>query len=636
MAAQSQSASERRLARQKNESNVKEFEGEDPLFKSAEIPAKWTNRSAVIIGERVEFTFGTNSSYGLSVKVRRQVKLLDQAAVEEFGYYIYDEDEDNRTGLQILKKDGEKVIIDMSTAALFKEEVSSRRVRQWNNYVRGGKNRRKVALPGLQVGDVVDMIYESKSRLQNLFYPSCSDVFDVSFASDYPILRKDVQFTVRKGASIAANSLNGAPELKLISEEGGKYQTYMANAEMLDDDTLTNRYAYYHRTQPHIKLQVCVLAGKKSIWDEFTGASGEVKRYVSDDEIQEVIANAHMFRFYNRTVSIGKTTYYRFRDPQVGGPYVRDYKGWLKRNFRDESDPIKVADALYFHMRYDFLHGKYSENAKFMNDELFATMFVGALHAHNKTWKVELIVGPGRNITDRKNLMSREELYWVASVSHKGKKHLYYTLSDHRKPGDSFYRLAGVEGQVVYIHEKRAKGEPIEKFRFPEEKAADHGMSYSADISINDKNELQFVVKTSFFGNSRFIGSDYFLSNKDFSKEEIALVRSTSKEQQKKSASEIRRTKKVEVTKDFDREENERKKLEKLKNRVENGYKLVSYDGYEILQSGRMPNVKELVVSENYVVSDLVSKAGSNLIVSIGLLPGEFGRIDTSLQGCLT
>lgn len=627
-----QSASERRAARQKNETNAKEFEADDPLFKSAEVPEKWANRSAIIIGERVEFNFGGNSGSEVSLKLRRQVKLLDQAAVEEFGSYVYDEDEDNRTGIQIIKADGKRVVIDMATAALYKEEATNSRVRQWNNYVRGGKNRRKVALPGLQVGDIVDMIFESKGNLQVIFYPSCSDVLDISFADDYPILRKNVQFTVRRGTAVSAIAMNGAPKLNLVSEAGGRFQTYVASGEMFEDDTLSSRYAFNHRIQPRIKFQVCITGGKESTWDEFAGEPGEVKKSVTADEIQTVIANAFKYRQMNRSVSYGRTTYSRYYSNQIGWGYIKEYSSWLGRYYRTETNPVKVADLLYYRMRYDFMYGQYVDNAKYMNDELFAAIFIGTLKERNKDWNVQLIVAPGRNFTERKYLMSRDEMYWASCVTYKGDKHLYYGLSNHRRPGDSFYRLAGVEGQVVYTDKKEAKGASIQKFRFPEEKAEDHGMNYSADISLNANNELKFAAKTSYRGNSRFNATDYFLSNMDFSKDEEALVQSMSKEEKKKSASENRRQKKEEVGKTFDKEENEKKKIERLKKRVENGYTLVSYDGYEVLTTGRMPNEKEMIVSEKYTVSDLVSKAGRNLIVSVGLFPGEYSRIDTSLK----
>lgn len=628
-----QSASERRAARQKNETTSKEFQADDPLFNAITIPEKWMNRSAVILAERVEFNFGDGpSANGVSVKIRRQVKLLDQAAVEEFGSFVFNEDEDNRTGIQIIKADGKKIQVDMTTSVLYKEEITSKRIRQWNNYVRGGKNRKKVALPGLQVGDIVDLIIESKGKLQVIFYPSCSDVFDISFSEDYPIIRKNLQFMVRRGIALSANSFNGAPKLNLASQAGGRFQTYVASGEMFEDDTLSNRYAYSHRFQPRIKLQVCITGGMEIAWDEFAGKSGEVKTEVTDPEIQRSIANAFRNRLNNQSVTYGRTTYRRYNSSQIGKGYVREYKSWLGRYFRNETDPLKVADALYFRIRYDFLYGQFNEDAEYLNDELFATIFIGTLKKVNKAWDIQLVVAPGRDITDRRSLMSRGELYWVTCISHKGKKHFYYPLSDHRKPGDSFYRLAGVEGQVVYTDKKQAKGKAIQKFRFPEENANDHGIAYTANISLNDNNELRFEAKTSFKGNSRFGVNDLFLSNMEFAQEEEALVQSFTKEEQKKSASESRRQRKEEVSKKYDKKEDEKKKIERLKKRVEKSYSVVSYDGYEILKTGRIPKNPVLVVSEKYTISDLVAKAGRNLIVSVGLFPGEYSRIDTSLK----
>lgn len=396
-----QTASERRAARQKNETNTKEFEAEDPLFKLADVPEKWTNRSAVVLAERVEFNYGGNTGGEVSGKVRRQIKLLDQAAVEEFGSFTYGEDENNRTGIQIIKANGKKIRIDMTTSALYKEEATNSRVRQWNNYVRGGKDKRKVALPGLEVGDIVDIITEIKGEFRALFLPACSDIIDIPFAEDYPVLRKNIQFTVRRGTAVSALSLNGAPELKLVSQAGGRFQTYVASGEMFEDDTLRNRYSYDHRTKPRLKFQVCVTGGREAAWDEFAGQAGEIKASVEDAEIQTALANAYTYRFNNQSVSYGRTTYIRYYNAEIGRAYAKEYKSWLGRYFRNETDPIKVADALYFRMRYDFLYGEYSENAKYLNDELFASIFIGTLKMQNKSWDVQLVVAPG----DRKSVV---------------------------------------------------------------------------------------------------------------------------------------------------------------------------------------------------------------------------------------
>lgn len=188
-AAFAQTASERRNARQKNEANAKDFDSKDPLFKPVQIPEKWMNRSAVVIAERVDFDYGGTTNGYFVGKIRRQIKLLDQAAVEEFGAFNFSEDENNRTGIQIIKADGKKVIIDMKAATPFKEELNSRKTRIWNTYVRGGRNQRKIAISGLEVGDIIDILTEIKTDYSPVLLPECSDIINIPFAEEYPIMK---------------------------------------------------------------------------------------------------------------------------------------------------------------------------------------------------------------------------------------------------------------------------------------------------------------------------------------------------------------------------------------------------------------------------------------------------------------
>lgn len=629
---QAQSASERRAARQKTAANMKDFDSEDPLFAKAEIPEKWKNRSAVVIAERVELNYMANRVNEFSGKVRRQTLLLDQAAVEEFGSITYQEDAQNRTGIQIIKADGRKIIVDMTAAAPFKEELNDRRTRSWNTYVRGGKEKRKVALAGLEVGDIVDIVTELKDELIQPFMPSCTDVINFEFTEEYPVMRRSIQFNVSKTTSVSAVSLNGAPKLRLTGDSKDNIQTYLVSGEMFEDDTLQNRFTYGQRTGPILKVMLCFAKGSRSKWDNFTGTPGEIKSYVDEDEFQEMIANAFKFRTNGQTGSHLGATYIRYTYWAVGKSYKDAYQLWLGRHFRGEKDAFKVADALYYKIRYDFTYGEFSANARYLNDELFAVIFVNALRKFNREWDVQLAVAPGRHITDRKSLLTRNELYWFTSINYKGTRRLYFPIDDHSKPTDEYYRLAGNEAYIVFVDRKDVKERSGEKFRIPEITPGSSGVSYEAKITINENNEMVFDAQTTLKGSSRLNSGDQFLSNIDFGKEDQQMVAKLAKEKLEKSATSARKEKKEEVGKNFDQEENEKNKLERLKARVERAYKVVSYDGYKVVQPGRYPNQEELIVTEKYTITDMVSKAGRNLIVSVGMLPGEYSRIDTSVN----
>ncbi len=631
-AAFAQTASERRNARQKNEANAKDFDSKDPLFKPATIPQKWLNRSAVVIAERVDFDYGGTTNGYFVGKIRRQIKLLDQAAVEEFGSFNFSEDENNRTGIQIIKADGKKVIIDMKAATPFKEELSSRKTRRWNTYVRGGKNQRKIAISGLEVGDIIDILTEIKTDYSPVLLPECSDIINIPFAEEYPIMKKHIQFTVRRGTAISAISTNGAPKIKLVSEPKGRSQTYVAEGEMFEDDTLNNRYTYGLQSAPQVKFQICATGGLKIKYDHFIGEPGEIKSKVEDAEFQPAMINAYVYRLYNQSKRTGNAIYLRYTYEAVAIPYAKEYISWLKTHFKKEPDPVKVADALYYKIRYDFKHGDYREKAMFLNDELFATIFLHAFKTFNKKADMQLAVAPGRQITNREQLLSRSELYWIPVLNHNGKNHFYYPVSDYRKPNDVFYNVAGVEAIVIYINRKDIKNKPFTKVRIPALKAEESGITFTAQVNINADNDLDMDVTSAYRGASRISYSGLFLYNSDFSKEEEANLATLTKEKKKPSASEKRDQQKEKVSKDFDKAENEKEKLDKLKERLTDYYGELTYSGYRIENAGILPGDNAMIVNEKFTISDIVAKAGPNYIVSVGKLIGEYSRIDTSVK----
>ena len=133
-----------------------------------------------------------------------------------------------------------------------------------------------------------------KTNYGPVLLPECSDIINIPFAEEYPIMKKHVQFTVRRGTAISAISTNGAPKIKLVSEPKGRSQTYVAEGEMFEDDTLNNRYAYGLQSAPKVKFQICATGGMKQKYDHFIGEPGEIKAKVENAEFN-LLCSTHIF-----------------------------------------------------------------------------------------------------------------------------------------------------------------------------------------------------------------------------------------------------------------------------------------------------------------------------------------------------
>lgn len=631
LAAQAQTEDELSQQRQVELWYRNAFSTKDAFFQKNDIPEKWQNRSAVVVGEKIEIIYGGPSGIYFKAKVRRQVKLLNQQALVEYGAFKFEEALNMQTGIQIVKPDGKIVRVRMESAEPFKEELNNERTRRWNSYLRSGGRAKKVALSGLEIGDIVDVVVEITGYMDELFVPRCSDLMEFSFDDEYPILKKQLDIEIRKKTAISAISLHNAPKLKLISDPKSSIRKYRASAEMVEEDSVRNTYAYAHLYRPILKVQICLMRNKEKKWDEFVDNSKKLKTSVSNDEIQARMLKAYVYRSENRKAYDGRSFRSKYQIDMVAKYYTKEYVAWLNKYFRSQANPTKVAEALFYRMRYDFFYGPYAGRANPLDDELFASIFVNCLKQHKESIDVRLMVAPRKDLTVRKQLIARSELLWAACLNYKGEMYVYHVMNRHSLDTDQKFSVAGVEGILIHPDVKESAGKTPTKFQIKPALATDHVINISADVSINDKNELQMGVKNTYKGFARASGA-HFLTNMDFAKDDEALYMSYSKETKKKSASSQRMEQKDDAVKAFDSKEEERNKLEMLKRRINRIYSSVEYEGYEVVKTGRTPKEPDLIVAEKYTVSDLVSKAGRNLIVSVGLFPGEYSRIDTSLK----
>jgi hypothetical protein len=618
-----QSASERRAAKLKAEKTQQDFNMDDPMFKKKEIPEEWKDRSAIIIGERIEYTYGIKTGYDYEAKIRQQLLLQDQSAVEDYGSFEFDDLENNRTGIQIIKPNGDVVSVDMSEAVGVDEENVQRSGGFFSSYERRSFKKKKIALSGLEIGDIIDFVVVMKDDLNSLFLPSCSYMVTVPFKDEYPIMAKSLQFTVKRGFLVSSVSLNGAPQLKMVSDQtSGRIQTYLATIEMVSDDDGTG-YIFDHKVVPQIKFQVCQGNPKKP-GDEFVGGIGEVKRRVTDAEIQTAMWQAQMWRVNNRYVSAGKVTYIRYG--LSGKNIAALVVPWLKRNFRGVTDPIKLMDAAYYKIRHEFFFGGYQ--GKSIDDELFAA----AMLEIAKQMKVpaNLLVAPPKDRAERKDVIAKGELYWLVEIGTGSKKKLYYPLSMHRIPEDGFWRLDGVEAQIIDLKVKKAKPEfRAKKVKLPESPAAKNTMEFVSEVKLLEDNNLDMQTTYTYGGQAKFGAYGLALAYEDLKKRDVEWVSKYAPNVQEK-ASDKRRSRKEDAIKDFDIEENARRKKELLENRLKRMYNLVEFKSFDLTSDGRTDKANKLIYKQAYVISDIVTRAGNNLVLEAGKLLGEFSKIDTS------
>ncbi len=234
-----------------------------PAFEVREIPEKYKNESAVYIAVydnlammrdagvvRMPGTLRYSEGGYLEVGdlERKLIYINDRSALEKFSEYEYRTHAtlESRKGMgkfkavigvRIIKPDG--TIVDVNTDDYIE--------------VKDGKKdkdvRNKIAVPGLEVGDIIDMFYYISQDLHNVQPEPMLFVL----REDYPVMNYSIHWLIDGSLSSSYRSLNGAPEFAGLYDGAGNFNLDME----LKDVPATPRLYYDDMIQsPMIKLYV--------------------------------------------------------------------------------------------------------------------------------------------------------------------------------------------------------------------------------------------------------------------------------------------------------------------------------------------------------------------------------------------
>lgn len=205
-----------------------------PGFDNLSIPEKYKNAPAVILAshDRLEVTRKTKLDWwgvGLTKQqitcrgiFRQLVYINSQSALEEMSEYSFLSQEKERytrneqqrvLGIRIFKPDGTIKEVDPEE---FLETDESRRARSRGNTL---EKWQKVAVPGLEIGDIIDFFFAKYTTLndQNL------EPFSFYFSGQYPLLTYSVHCEIDPKLSTFYRCLNGAPDFDQSTDAEGNY-----------------------------------------------------------------------------------------------------------------------------------------------------------------------------------------------------------------------------------------------------------------------------------------------------------------------------------------------------------------------------------------------------------------------------
>lgn len=589
------------------------FWGEHDAYKTiVDIPEKWNNESAVIIykNENYDFhKFGKSVTYKTSV--RKRIKLLDKAAVEEFSEFSYTKrfrsykglsigtTGNNIIGVKIIKPDGSEKIIDIHKDAV---EVDG---------------ETKLAIANLEVGDIIDYYSYTIEPFKSVSAFGFAPV-EKTLGEEYPIMEYKLFFETENDFFINFNSFNNAPELIEISTDKNNMRRYELTAQNIEKHKY-ERWFYPLVELPTYKFQVYFARSGK-----FENRA-EAFLPEKEDIIKKTVSTEEILNFYDYVYPYGDLKY--------------EERFLKKKTFANDAEK---ATAIFYFMRHYYLtrfleafiakdtgissypFGAYDDDARVFNEDLYFMRHFIAIMKDNKI-KCDLIIAKKRYDGSIDDLLIQKNLNMVIKTKTTPPVYINF-LGPHTTVNNFNPLLEDVDAYLLTA--SKWKYDNIERITIPTTTFETNKTNKNISINLFDDFK-SFSVKSqvSYTGHEkvdeqfeRFIYKDYI--DEDYKKFEtetfIDLVKKSKQDSYRQQFNAV-----IDKLRE--------KQKETFKASVISEYNLSTIEdyNYSITETGRYKFEDPFTFTEEFTIKDeLIKKAGPNYIIEIGKFIG--GQIELS------
>lgn len=577
----------------------KYFASDDPDVLVTEIPEKWKNESAVILYRKYYHSFWKFERDRL---IRVRIKLIDQQAIDNFSIFYYPFSTIARFGIKIIKPDGTTELIDLSASVGsgsddIPDYFTSRYITEF----------KKIAIPNLTKGDILDYYYVSKyNDVKYLFY----------LPSSYPILKQKFEVLADKHYNISFRTFNTdievqeGPNGSYPDDKKGKPKDHIKTYYVEDENREPTHSEYWKlkkREIPNIKIE----AYKYPIFNN----SPRI-------HIEQALNTAPFDLEY-------------IQDKYTRGLYIKEsisksvMKEMKKNQYLSLSDN-ELAIKIYYECRKEFTKDKITDSDEVVDltkgtfslpDKYFTHTFSKILTELYIPHK--LVVAVKRSCGSFENVLFQNELSEGIKVGDM----YFFTFSNFTLHNNIPSELLGANA-IEFDFECAAKVVQLPSFdvvTIPTKTYKDNEIKKTYDVSfaeyfettnITIHNSYKGIPKNNMTGDVVY-QFNYLLANNSVDEDaKRAEVTTNKKRNQARDAQEI---KKLEALK----KEQLEKKFEHYRSQKEDDFEVKSYNSFEILSVGRDQETPLLLFDEELEVTNLVNKAGENHMLKVGLIIGK-------------
>ena len=586
-----------------------------PEFTNTAVPDKYKDESAVILAahSRLEITKKTRFNVGAFLGgfhyidrevncrdlYRMLVQINDKAALKEFSEFDYkaeirkkdwryDENYQQVLGVRIIKPDG--TVNEISTD-------------EYMTATEGKKDQeqlQKLAVPGLEIGDKIDIFFFNYTSLEN----HNLDPFVFRFRQSHPMLSYTVHCEIDDKLTTQYRTLNGAPDFKQSKDENGNILLDVA----VKDIEQTEPDLWYNPMQQTPMTLMYITNSKmkkytyipKSTTEKGLQSNPDAAAIQEDD--WEFIKQAQKYSGYGGLSS-----------PKKGIRLLRNVKQIKKKDWTDE----KKADFIYNYYRFALLSDIKSD----CNNELFIIYFQGLLDWVDVPNLFGMVTNEDKEPLDK--LTNYRNTTWLLALPESQKYYLPPTayLIPHEIPARYQGRQAILEPDKKKAKKLKTKAER-EHFNLPAGTADDNQNITTIQADIDNtlltvsRNEYRTGTQKEYMQSALVKLEDVDAAYRRL----LSIDKEFAEEVGKKYADDLR-----EAFRKGREQEKEDYKWEIDFYHGENAKELL---GYQMQCLGNRPDSAAFIYNVRYTMDGYIRKAGPNYVLSAGRLIGEQTQIE--------
>lgn len=575
-----------------------------PQFTNTNVPKRYKNKSAVIVAAYRDISItqksmlDVGSILSLQFTVNRDViskdlericiRINDQASLKEyseFDFKTYYKTRNNGwkektrhvLGVRIIKPDGS--IKEISTDDYINTAEG-----------KGDKDKRqKLAVPGLAIGDNIDIFTYEEQKLQE----HTLDPFVIVYQDTYPILWKKVHCEIDPDLTTQYRTLNGAPEFKYTTD---KDQNIILDAEVKDIDK--TEPDLWYSSIAHSPMVIISITGRR-LKGEFIPSSTKKKGLQANPAPS--IIQKDGWESYNRAnyMYIGNT----------------EIKKLCKKSIELFPNITDRADYIYDLLRFTYA-GDRVTNA-------WLDRFTNNLQMRFNDAKIKNVQ---LGMTTMRGSEPIDQLATYLSTTSflylKDGNRFYAWSPSACVAGELRISLQGRKAVLKRLHPEKGESE-YEDIVLPESKAEDNQNIYTIKATIENGTGMSITHEERATGTMKeFLGSriltlkDIYDSYGDRMTEKKDFTETLGKKQIVKEQQKVEKSKEIQ-------QENIKKTVEDYWNGQPKDIK-----DCKILSVGTSKKEPSVAYEAKYKMDGLIKKAGPNLILSTGKLIGNIMKVE--------